>query len=204
MSEHPVSQFYVSKVLPSWERNNYEVELFEAVTPLDLPKFDELGFQYLTYKDHSFRRDFTETERAVWYSHYLLWEKCVRNERPMVIIEHDSRLLRHIPVDLKGPKFLSFVNDTWTVHRKASNGDPGDDATRRYLAPGSGYWLTPKVAEAMILTALNMDINLQVDGFLRRFIPVHEKSDVYFIEQINIDGLNTIDHKKNYRKFVPL
>ena len=208
MTKHPVSQSYMSKVLPSWERNNYNVSLFEAITPPDLATLDDIAFDSLKKMDRKsnqvvFNRNFTETEKAVWYSHFFLWEKVFTSERPAIIIEHDSKLVRHIPADLNKPKFLSFCNDTWTKRRVASDIDPGD-GKGKFLCPGSGYYLTPMIAWRMYETAMQYDIKLQVDGFLRSFIPVKKESDFYFIEQINTNGLNTIDHKKNYRKYVPL
>lgn len=38
--------------------------------------------------------EFTDTEKAVFYSHYNLWQKCVDLNQPMIIIEDDCVLTR--------------------------------------------------------------------------------------------------------------
>ena len=186
MSDHPISLMYQREVEPSWK--DYNLKKFEAVTPKDLYNKHKLDFGTLS------KRDFTSTEISVWYSHFELWCKCVRENKELVVIEHDSKLIKKLPKTYAGIQFLSFINRDY--------GNKGI-----HLAPGSGYRIGPKEAERLVAKAVSNTIHLNSDGFLgRTFYNVwkdqNKKKNYKYIEQINFDGLNTIDHKNKNRKFI--
>jgi len=189
MSGHPISVMYQRSVLPSWEKFNHKVEIFEAVTPKDLVYKNKLEFGRLR------KREFTSTEKAVWYSHFELWCACLRKKTPVVIIEHDSKLVKPLPdMSNEGYKFLSFINRDY--------GNKG-----KHIAPGSGYYITPTVAERLISNAVCKPITVNSDGHIGitlNFPKQNKMNDFYYIEQINFDGLNTIDHRNQNRKFIGL
>mgnify|MGYP003657299958 CR=1 FL=1 len=186
MSTHLLSLIYSRYVTPSWKGHN--LRFFEAVTPKDLYKKTDLVFGVKG------SRHFTETEKAVWYSHYELWARCAL-EGPCVIIEHDSCLVKPLPdLSKDGYKFLSFVNDQPLPRQ------------RLRLAPGSGYYLTPQAAGRLIKN-LPRVITVNSDGHLANTLNLRaetQKNDCYYIEQVNWDGLNTIDHKNNNRDYIGL
>lgn len=190
MREHPVSEMYTRITIPSWEKFGYSIKKFEAVTPKDLYKKQKLDF------GDKGNRNFTYTEIAVWYSHFELWCEAIRTNSKMIIIEHDSKLIKQLP-DLtdEGHKFLSYINR-----------DFGKDKGT-HLAPGSGYYITPIVAQRLVSNAVASNIKENSDGFLSRNLNGRRqknKNDYHYIEQINIDGLNTIDHKNPNRNYVGL
>lgn len=190
MSDHPISQMYVRITEPTWKKHGYKINFFEAVTPKDLYKKHKLKFNR---KD----RNFTETEKAVWYSHFELWCKCLKNKRPMLILEHDSKLVKPLP-DLtdEGYKYLSFMVR-----------DFGKYKGRNVMSPGSGYYITPLIAQRLIAHAVAEDIDMNSDGHIcsiTNYSKQNSMQDFYYIEQINIDGLNTIDHKNPNRNYVGL
>lgn len=75
MPESEVSQYYVNKVLPSWKKHGFEVNMFDAVTAETLHLYDDIKID-----QYHGKRDFTPSEMGCWYSHYLLWEKCGRRQ----------------------------------------------------------------------------------------------------------------------------
>lgn len=188
ISDHPVSLMYQQVVRKSWTKNKLKVEKFEAVTPKDLPFRDELNFgKKLTGRKH---RAFTDTEKAVWYSHYDLWKKCAQSKESFIIIEHDSLLVKPLP-NLKrdNHKFLSFVK------RKNDH----------VMSPGSGYYITPKIAKERLIDTIPKSISHNSDGHLFQQLSglrQMELKDFSYVEQVNIDGINTIDHKTDKRVFV--
>lgn len=187
MSGHPISEMYKREVLPSWK--NYNVTQYEAITPKDLVYKNKLDFGTKTVGK---KREFTSTEKAVWYSHYELWCKCIR-EGPLIVIEHDSKLVKPLPdLSNEGYKFLSFIDRDYKPKGK-------------HIAPGSGYFITPSAAVRLVARAVVKPIALNSDGHLGRFLNFERQvkmNDFYYIEQINFDGLNTIDHKNPNRKFI--
>lgn len=188
MTDHPVSVMYQRNVLPSWKKNGYKVDIFEAVTPKDLVYKTKLEFGQKS------ERDFTSTEKAVWYSHFELWCECYNNG-PLVIIEHDSLLVKPLPdMSKEGYKFLSYLNRDF--------GKKGI-----HIAPGSGYYLTPNTASRLIAAAVSKPIRQNSDGHLASTLSLDKQvkmNDYCYIEQVNYDGLNTIDHRNPNRKFVGL
>lgn len=191
MEEHPVSQMYMREVLPSWK--NYKVHTFNAVTPKDLYKKHKLEFGR---KTSGREREFTSTEKAVWYSHFELWCKCITENKPIIILEHDSKLVKPLPdMSNEGYKFLSFINRDF------------GRAKGIHMAPGSGYYITPLVAQRLVANCVSKPISQNSDGHLGINMNYKRQTimnDYHYIEQINIDGLNTIDHKNPNRNYVGL
>ena len=188
MQDHPISLMYTRECKPSWE--DYILKPFEAVTPKDLAYKSKLDFNPM--KTVGKKRPFTATEKAVWYSHFELWCKCV-HRGPLIVIEHDSKLIEPLPdLSKEGYKFLSFINR-----------DFGE--TGIHMAPGSGYYITPPIAERLVATAVARPIRMNSDGHLCEILNYKRQkkmNDFHYIEQINFDGLNTIDHVTPNRKFI--
>jgi hypothetical protein len=191
MENHPVSVMYQRAVESSWK--DYTVKKIEAVTPKDLPYKRKLDFEKKLGKNP---REFTATEKAVWYSHFERWCWCARTNIPLVVIEHDALLVNKLPdLSKEGYKFLSFVCRDWLKK-------PTID-----IAPGSGYYITPHVASRLITKAVIKPITQNSDGHISTVLNWNKQNkmnDFYYIEQINFDGLNTIDHRNpsTNRKFV--
>jgi len=187
---HPVSEMYKRITMDSWTGSGFKVIHFEAITPKDLYKKHKLDFGK---KTTGTKREFTATEKAVWYSHFELWCKCLKLNKPIIVLEHDSKLLKPLPnLDKEGYKFLSFINR-----------DYGKGGI--YMAPGSGYYITPVVAQRLVAHAVCGQINQNSDGHLgvnMNYKRQIKMNDFHYIEQINIDGLNTIDHKNPNRNYV--
>ena len=190
MSGHPISEMYKREVLPTWKSFGHNVNSFEATTPKDLVYKNKLDFKIkITGK----KREFTSTEKAVWYSHFELWCKCLI-QGPLIVLEHDSKLVKQLPdMSKEGYKFLSFIDRDWGPDKGV------------HIAPGSGYYITPPVAERLIAHAVSSPIRRNSDGHLALLMNYNRQikmNDYHYIEQINFDGLNTIDHKNPDRKFI--
>lgn len=205
LSWHPVSQMYMRKIQPSWRQHGYTLKLHEGVNASNLYRYNQLQFGLKeTGLD---TREFTATEKAVWYSHFLLWQKSVREQRSIIVIEHDSYLKGPIEERLikdKHVAYLSFIDRTWTKRTTRKN--------RVAIAPGSGYFISPRAATELVAHAASKKIDCNSDGFLayifkKKFNVDTEGSSKYVmdnhpIEQISIDDLNTIDHRKDFKNYV--
>ena len=192
MSEHPLSELYVNHVKHSWR--DYDLFYHEATTVKDLVYRNQLKFGLKQGTVARKDREFSATEKAVWYSHFDLWCKCLREWRPMIIIEHDSKLIKPIEQDIlfEGYKILSYIRR--------------EDGTKD-LSVGSGYYITPLFAERLISNAICKTIKMNSDGHIANFMNTKkqkEMNDFYFIEQVNIEGLNTIEHYTPKRHFIGL
>jgi len=179
MTDHPISQMYVREVMPSWEDHGITPKIHEATTPKDLAYRNQLTFDIK--RTGREKRPFTSTEKAVWYSHFDLWCKCVI-QGPFIIVEHDSKLMKPLPdMSKEGYKFLSYSSDIYCG-----------------IAVGSGYYLTSRVAERLVARAVCSKINVNTDGFIALTLNMaaqKKMKDYFYIDQICFDGLNTIDHR---------
>ena len=188
MTDHPISQMYVREVMPSWKDHGITPKIHEATTPKDLVYRNQLTFDIK--RGGRDKRPFTSTEKSVWYSHFDLWCKCIR-EGSLTIIEHDSKLMKPLPdMSKEGYKFLSYSSD------RSNN-----------MAIGSGYYLTPVVAERLVARAVCREIKFNSDGFIAttlNYKAQKKKKDFHYIDQICFDGLNTIDHKSPKRTYIGL
>lgn len=185
MMDVPTSQIYRKLCKQSWEVNGYQVKHFEASTGND----SNLPFDFIHYP--KFKKKYTEPEMGCFLSHYHLWEKCVRIDRPLLIIEHDAVLVKSLP-ELNRSQILAF---------QVMVGLDGSISDKEHLLPKSdnvknisgscGYYLLPKDA-SMLIEKCNKPITQQVDRFLMDAIGF---VDFTYIQQFNYPDINTIDHK---------
>lgn len=136
ISDNPVSQYYRDICKPTWEEQGFDVIDFEAVTPETVEKenMNELLFHNKIHKSGE-ETPFTPTEIAIWWSHFVLWHKCLIRKKPIIVAEHDAFVLKDLPNDLYRPSKLKF----------AFLGRVG-----RTLAPCTAYYLTPEFAFQLI------------------------------------------------------
>lgn len=96
IEDNETSQYYSTYCKPSWEGVGITVNNFKAVTPSDLYKHRQLKFSKyssaLKYTSKGLKAEITDTEKACWYSHFLLWQECCFINKPMLILEHDTYL----------------------------------------------------------------------------------------------------------------
>jgi hypothetical protein len=73
------------------------------------------------------------------------------------------------------------------------------------MSPGSGYYITPPIAERLVARAVYQPVDRNSDGHLMSILNYERQDkmkDFFYVEQIIIDGLNTIDHKSPHRTFI--
>lgn len=143
ISDNPVSQHYRDICKPSWEEQGFNVIDFEAVTPETVEKenMNELEFWKLIRRDGS-TREFTPTEKAIWWSHFVLWHKCLIRKKPIIVAEHDAMVVKDLPSVLYRPSKLKFAF-LGTAR--------GRNPERKFvIAPCTAYYLTPEMASELV------------------------------------------------------
>lgn len=106
IKNHNTSEFYFSKVKPLWNSLNVFPEVFNAITPDNIP---EKKLKFRKNYAHKYAaiggKQFTETEKACFYSHFTLWNKCVELNQKILVLEHDN-----IPFN---PSLMTFNDEIW-------------------------------------------------------------------------------------------
>ena len=170
ISDNPVSQHYRDICKPTWEEQGFNVIDFEAVTPETVEKegMDELEFFKIIRKDGS-TRDFTETEKAIWWSHFVLWHKCLIRKKPIIVAEHDAFVRKELPSVLYRPSKLKFAFLGTAKGRNLEG--------KYVLAPCTAYYLTPEIASELVKVRFKrwsskvvgldpVGIYMNVDGYM--------------------------------------
>lgn len=163
------------EALDSWFGQNVNISLFDAITPSDLQDLDRLEFNLKAYGDRD-HVPFSDTEKSIWYSHFFLWEHCIKINKPICIIEEDCRLNKRWP----------RIFEVETVHAfcKAS-------INRSSLTPAAGYILTVDGAQHLIDTAQLRPLTYNIDHLLIK--NVDDKKATRLAYQIDRE-FSTIEH----------
>lgn len=193
----------------SWRRKGYEVETFNAVTPLKIREYN-----YLKFTRSKKRRTqsggvqyFSPTEKAICYSHFEAWKKCVEDDTPYIIAEHDVHLVKDIDNNLfKTNDFVSFrgKKEIDTKDYPPLKGIE-HDKYKDNKPPTGCYYITPKAAKEIIDSIDEISCNM--DGMLEnRISKLPTETTIESVEQqivvsvIHPSGQSTIDHNnRGYR-----
>lgn len=133
-----------NKGLPLWEKQGFKINLFSAITPDTMHGIiPQLNFNLKYLKNKHIPIPFSEPEKALFYSHYCLWEKSIRENKPLMILEEDAIPIKRIP-------------KVWNVQRISILGK----------AISNGYIVTPIKSNALWEDAQKRNIKAQVDSFL--------------------------------------
>lgn len=142
----------------TWTNQGFDVNHFEAITPDTMPNFLKFGKkEKRTYTRKT--AEFTKVEKAIFYSHFMLWRMCFKARRPIVVIEHDTQLIQEFPLQWEIRRLKYFC-----VGHHALRADGGYDTK---YSPAAGYVLTPLGAEALINYTKRNTIIYNVDHYIR-------------------------------------
>jgi hypothetical protein len=120
----------------------------------------------------------TRGEAACALSHINLWAKCVEDDQPLVVLEHDAVMVRHYPehsmfnsIDYLG--CTEQVNKKWNVHPTPPHGTDGENY--HFICRAHAYSIDPAVAKNMLAYILKYGICTSLDRILRADIfPIHQ------------------------------
>lgn len=174
IDNNKISQGYKNTAITSLRFNDYNPQIFSAITPDQLPFISGLKFGKLN--SNGSKRNFSETEKSTFYSHYLLWLKCIEINKPIIILEHDSILT----------KAIDNYNKTTTIAYRLKHEKP-------FRASGGGLYLKPQDALNLCIKAESEYLSLQLDGFIENTIDLN--FDPCFLNYI-FNNETTIIHKE--------
>jgi len=143
ISDNPVSMWYAGMTKHSWNVVGYDVNPVEAVTPKTMG--NDLSFGLKTYGDGEIR-EFTSTEKAVFYSHYKIWQKVKEDRKPAIVLEHDAL---YVSKDKINHCVKGYDSVMLSSH-----------------CPAASYFLYPKAAEDLCKTVEDDEIYKNVDFYI--------------------------------------
>lgn len=175
--DNPYSVQAADRCIESAEQFGYEVEKFPAITPADNPHkiFKEEGLPTKKFENNPYSR--YEPALCCFLSHYFLWKKCVEDDWPILILEHDAVFKSSLPavfedmVSYGKPSYGAFKTPPseglWMLFSKEGG----------YLPGAHAYALSSRGAEEFINEApksaqpTDVFINKAVFPELREYYP---------------------------------
>lgn len=96
IKDNPTSNYYADICSPNWMKVFDDFDYFDAITPKNMPSYLSFDINRLAkYSRHDIRKPISDSEKAIWYSHYTLWRECANDKIPYIIVEHDSYLFQN-------------------------------------------------------------------------------------------------------------
>lgn len=136
----------------------------------------------------------TRGEVACALSHISLWQKCVLDDKPLIILEHDSIMLQAYKTHqvFNSICYLGSheqVNQGWQILPTPPHASEGPNY--HFICRAHAYAIDPAVAKNLLAYALKMGICAPLDIMIRADIfPVHQMG-VYAYNVWDGDKLNT-------------
>lgn len=166
---NPMSAPRREMALKSWYDQGLEPQLVQAITPDTIGDCDiKISFdkKYRLYEKRV--TDFTETEKAIFYSHMMLLKQCAESSTPYAIVEDDVQLLQWFPDQWELTQAKAF-----TVCSRVMKLNP----LRHTITPAAGYIVTPRTAKHIIDYVTSKPMQVNVDGVIVSFLD-REKYDL--------------------------
>lgn len=148
IENNKTSESYYRTCKESLRFNHHDALKFRAITPETLPEDNEINFVTLK-SNKSNGKEWNTSQKSLFYSQYMLWQKCVELNEPIIILEHDTIMVDKIPKDM--------IQSTILGYRLKNN--------IKVPAAGAGLYLTPEDSQILIDNSLK-PVNLQGDGYV--------------------------------------
>ena len=186
LKDNQTSEEYKKIVSPSWINAGFNLEYQQGITPETFHR-SKITLRFGNKQSgRNAGKPFTETEKAIWYSHVKMWEIASRKSNPYIIIEHDVMLLKHIDLaDIKKYPILGLCH----------NGLLSNKPKKGYrISAGGAYMLSRDIAKKMISNLPNKIVT-NSDAYIHSYITKygafkHECSTQLYIPEIGL----TINH----------
>lgn len=183
IENNSISDYYKEQTKPTWEKQGFAVTELKATVPSDLSQYSHLHFDLKNSLRNKRKVEFTDTEKAVWYSHFFAWQKCYAESKPAIIVEHDITLLREFEDEVFDYDIACLAHD------RRKNGHEAKLA-------GGAYYITPKGAHKLSTIKNGKIITFNSDAWIHGKCDEIGKWFQHLARQtVNSDIGTTIEHR---------
>lgn len=126
----------------------YEAISWQSKRFLDYKKFWNWDLLTKLYRG----KKLSNAEKACYASHYSLWEKCIKDNMPILVLEDDIVFLEGFIEQIERivSKDVDFVRLMSFFRKKMSVFDEHLNLTKENICGTQGYYLTPQGAKKII------------------------------------------------------
>lgn len=143
LKDHLVSQKQLDDCIASGKKYGWQLETFWGIYGNTLTSESWADKKITCYMDRA-------GQQGCFFSHLLLWERCINLNEPIIVLEHDA-----VIQDLWKP--IDVVNSLIKLHRHYRK----DPMSNKWVHPVTGRWspsthaycLTPNHAKTLISSA---------------------------------------------------
>ena len=137
----------------------------------------------------------SKTEIACALSHISLWAKCVEQDQPLIILEHDAMMVKSFPAHqvFNSIAYLGSREQKagWAVMPTPPHASNGPDY--HFMCRAHAYCIDPAVAKNMLAHVIKYGIHESLDMIIRADIfPIHQPGFYAYDER----GETTITDRK--------
>ena len=197
------SEKVAERCIRSAEVGGIEVKKHRATIPDDNP-LEILKRKGIPSK--GFQEVWSRTDRCMsaFLSHHSLWEKCVEENVPYCIFEHDAFVADHIPTTITYKGLLSLGHPSYGKFKTPKTFGVNPLTSKKYLPGAHAYMIKPAAAKALIerarIDAGPTDVFLHIDRFpwIEEYYPwpVVVKESFTTIQRVEGTKAKHIDHKE--------
>ena len=136
----------------SGKRFGIEIENHWANSPQNIDIHE--WFRERSIPDRYFHEEYSRLENcmAAFSSHYGLWQRCVRENTPFLIFEHDAHIVDNIPKITRG-HIVNFGKPSYGNYKIPNFVGESEMFSKSYLPGAHAYKITPVAASEMIVRA---------------------------------------------------
>lgn len=186
-------KIYIVNLETSLDRRAYMDQQFEKLTAqfpeltLDITYFpavhgtknpDHPLFKKYNAKKHFLRkgRNLSLSELGCFASHYQLWQQCIKDNQPIIVLEDDANLLDNFVYFLQEAKQLAEKHQFLWLHKNPRSDKHRVIAKTEHFAIAkyfreyictTGYLITPEIAQRLI--SFFEEVIYPVDDQMARF-----------------------------------
>jgi glycosyl transferase family 25 len=147
----------------------------------------------------------TRSEVACALSHISLWAKCVEDDVPLVVLEHDAIMVAPYPEHTmyNSISYLGCIEqakENWRVVPTPPHGSMGKNY--HFMCRAHSYSIDPAVAKNMLAHVLKYGINSSLDCMLRADIfPMHQMG-VYAYDDSDLANTTILNRAETDRSTI--
>jgi hypothetical protein len=175
---HAVSEELAARCMESCEKVGQVAQYWDAYNGISdtlvAPAHHGGVMNLIKLTDHFLTRG----EVACALSHISLWAKCVEDDKPLVVLEHDAVMVRAYPehMVLNSICYLGSheqAKQGWGIHPTPPHATEGHNY--HFICRAHAYAIDPLVAKNMLAHVIKMGICGSLDMMLRAdLFPIHQ------------------------------
>lgn len=176
--------WFAGRSYQSWVDAGYDIQIVEAETPSTMNDCGiDINFSPIKVMGRQ-RRPFSETEKAVFYSHAKVLRIISRKSNPAIVLEHDAELIKPLP------------DDIYDMDITALGCTPKGNG-RIAQTPALAYLIYPNIANRLYKFLTSIECKGNVDAYINDYMKEYGSNDkhIHHVRHMKDNEIgNTIDH----------